>query len=72
MKRYCELVVLGALGMPGYAHSKRYYEFVENACVYLQPKVQIHTPCFSGYTAKICKLILDTLGISGYTQQKWE
>ena len=34
--RYCKLVILGTLGMPGYAHPKRYYQLLENFYVYLQ------------------------------------
>ena len=68
LQRYCKVVVLlGALGMPGHAHPKWYYQFVENFCIYLQVKNQFHNPCFFGYTAKICKIIFGTLGMSGYT-----
>ena len=35
LQRYCKLV-LGTLDMPGYAHPKWYYQFIENFCVYLQ------------------------------------
>ena len=69
LQRYCKLVVLGTLGMSGYTHPKRYYQFVDNFRVYLQAKNQLHPPCFSGYIAKICKpLILGTLGMPGYTR----
>ena len=67
LQRYYKVVVLGPLGIPNHAHPKWYYQFVENFCVYLQVKNQFHSPCFSGDTAKICKLILGTLGMSGYT-----
>ena len=67
LQRYYKVVVLDALGMPGHAQPKWYYQFVENFCVYLQVKNQFHSPCFSGDTAKICKLILGTLGMSAYT-----
>ena len=67
LQRYYKVVVLGALGMSGHAHPKWYYQFVENCCVYLQVKDQFHSPCSSGDTAKICKFILDTLSMSGYT-----
>ena len=67
LQRYYKVVFLGALGMPGNAHQKWYYQFVENVCVYLQVKNQFHSPCFSGDTGKICKLVLGTLGMSGYT-----
>ena len=40
---------------------------LKNFCVYLQVKNQFHSPCFSGDTAKICKHILGTLGMSGYS-----
>ena len=29
LRKYCKLVILGALGMPGYAHLKYYYQLVE-------------------------------------------
>ena len=31
--------------MPGYAHPKWYYQFVENLCVYPQAENQFHAPC---------------------------
>ena len=71
MQRYCKLVVLGILGMPGYAHPKSYFQFVENFCVYPQAKNLFYTLCFSVDTAKLCKLILGTLGMPGYTQPQW-
>ena len=63
LQGYCKLVVSGTLGMPGYAHPNWYYQLVETFCVYLQAENQFHTPCFSGDTAKICKLILGSLGV---------
>ena len=39
---------------------------VENFRVYLQTKNQLHPPRFSGDIAKICTLILGTLGKPGY------
>ena len=71
LQRYCKLVVFGALGLSRYLHPKWYYHLVENFCVYLQAKTQLHPPCFNGDIAKICKLILGTLGMPGYTHQKW-
>ena len=70
--RYCKLVILGTLDMPGYWHPKWHYQTVENICLYLQTKNQLHLPCFSGDIAKICKhLILGTLAMFGYLHQKW-
>ena len=37
---YCRLAILGVLDMPGYSHSKWYYQLVENFCVYMQGKNQ--------------------------------
>ena len=68
LQRNCKIVFLGTLGMSGYFY--KYYQFVENFCAYLQEKNQFYTPCFSGDTAKICKLILGTLDMSGYKQPK--
>ena len=33
LQRYYKVVVLGALGMPGRAHPKWYYQFVEKCCL---------------------------------------
>ena len=67
MQNYWKLV-LGTLGMPGYAHLKWYYQLVENFRVYLQAKNQLYPPRFSGDIAKICKLILDASGMPMHTQ----
>ena len=71
LQRYCKLIVLSNLGMYGYTNAKWYYQLVEKLCVYLQAKNQPHLPCFSGNIAKICKLILGTLGRPGCTHPKW-
>ena len=72
LQRFCKLVVLGTLGMPGYASIKWYYQLVENFCVYLQAKNQVHPLCFSGDIAKICELlILSTLGMPGCVHPNW-
>ena len=71
LQRYCKLVVSVTLGILGYADQKWCYQLVENVCVYLQSENQLHTPCFSGDTVKICKLILGALGMLGYTKPKW-
>ena len=42
LKRYCELVILGTLGMPGYAHLKWYHHLLERADVYLQANNRFH------------------------------
>ena len=63
LQRYCKLVILDTLGMPGYAH------LVENLCVYLYTKNQLHPSCFSGDIAKICNF--DVLSISGCAHPKW-
>ena len=67
--RYCKDIV-NLLLYAWLCTPKGYYQSVENFCVYLQAKNLFHTPCFSGDTAKICKLILGTLGMPGYTQPK--
>ena len=43
---------------------------IENFCVYLQAKYQLHPHVFFGDIAKICKLIWGTLGMPGYTYPK--
>ena len=69
--RYCKDIIklLFWVLWACHAHSKWYYEFVE-IFFYLHIKNQFHNPCFSRDTANICKLILGTLGMSGYTQPK--
>ena len=72
LRRNSKLVILGTLGMSGFAHLKWYYQLIENFCVYLQAKKQLHHPRFSGDIVKICKLlILDTLGKPGCASPKW-
>ena len=64
---------MSTLDITGYAHTKWYYQLVENFCVYLQAKNQLHPPLFSGDIAKICKLLIfGTLGIPGYTNPTWQ
>ena len=58
LERYCKIIILGTLGIPGYAHSKWYYQFVKNFHVYLQVENQPHHQYFSGNIAKICKLLI--------------
>ena len=48
LQRYCKLAYFGTLGMCGYVHPKWYYYLVENFCVYLQAKNQLHPPWFYG------------------------
>ena len=72
LQRHCKLVILGTLGMTGYAHTKSYYQLVENFHVYLQVKNQLHPAYFSQDITKICQLILGTLGISGYAHPEWQ
>ena len=67
LQRYCKLFVLGTFDMSDYTNPKWYYHLVEDFCVYLQAKNQLHSPCFTGDLAKICKLlILGTLGMHRY------
>ena len=53
LKRCCKLVILGTLGMLGYAHPKWYYQLGANVSVYLQGKKEFNRPCFSGDIEKI-------------------
>ena len=53
LQRYCKFVILGTLGMPGYAHPKWYYRLVENFRVYLQTKIQLHPLRFGWDIAKL-------------------
>ena len=71
LQRGCKLVVLGTLGMPGYAHPKWYYQLAENFVFISRQKINFPPHCFSGDTVKIYKLVLGTLGMPGYTQPKW-
>ena len=67
LERYYNLVISGTFDMPGYTHSKSYYQLVENFRVYLQAQNQLHSPRFPRDVAKICKLlILATLDMPDY------
>ena len=44
--RYCQLVIFGTLSMPGYTHSKWYYQLEENFCLYLHTKKSTSFPTF--------------------------
>ena len=58
--------------MPGHIHLKWYCQFEKTFDVYLKGKNQLHSQCLFGDIKKIFKhLILGTLGMSGYTHQKW-
>ena len=37
--RYCKVIILSTLSMPGYPQPRWYYQLAENFCVYLQPKI---------------------------------
>ena len=54
-----------------HTQSDIYYHLVEHFYVYLQAKNQLHPLWFYGDIAKICKLILGTLGMPGYAHPKW-
>ena len=70
LQKCCKIVILGTLVMPVYPYPKWYHQLVQNLCIYLKEKNQLHSTCFSGNIAKICKicklLILGILGVSGY------
>ena len=57
--------------MLGYANPKWYYEFEKKLCLFAGKKINFIPPCSYGDATKICKLILGTLGMPGYTQPKW-
>ena len=57
LEKYCKLL-LGFLGIPGYAHPKWCYQLVENFHVYLQTKNQLHHPHFFANVAKIWRLLI--------------
>ena len=72
LQKYCKLMILATLDIPGYTEPKWYYQLVENFCVYLHAKNQLHPPRFSEDIAKICKLLIfGILGIPGYAHPKW-
>ena len=70
LQGYCKLVVFGTLRLSGYVHQKRYYHLAQNVCVYLHEKNQLHSLCFYGDISRICKVILGTLDMPGYTHPK--
>ena len=41
LQRYCKLVILGTLGMPGHGQQKQWYHLVEKFDVYLHARNQI-------------------------------
>ena len=45
-KRYCELVILGTLGIPGQTHSESWYKHLENFNAYLHEKIDFITHFF--------------------------
>ena len=44
--KICKLCIWGTLGMSGYAHPKRKYQFVENLGVFLHAKITLHHSLF--------------------------
>ena len=71
LQRYRKFVVLGSSGYLAMHTQSDTINLLKMFVFYLQTKNQFHTPCFSGDTANICKLIiLGTLGMPGYTQPK--
>ena len=46
LQRYCELIVLGTLSMPGYTNPKWYYQLVANFRGHLQAKNQLQPYAF--------------------------
>ena len=46
LQRNSKLVLLGTLDMPGYVHSKWYYQLVGNFYVYLHAKIRLHPSSF--------------------------
>ena len=57
LQGYCKLVILGTLGMPGYAHPEWHYQPVENFRVSLQAKNHIHPPRFSRKLQRYANLL---------------
>ena len=70
-QRYCKLIVLSDLGMPGYSYQKGWYQLVENFDVYLQAKIKCVPPFFLKTLLRYFLLvILGTLGRPSRIQQK--
>ena len=70
-QRYCKLIVLSDLGMPGYSYQKGWYQLVENFDVCLQAKIKYVPPFFLKTLLRYCLLvILGTLDRPSRIQQK--
>ena len=46
LQRYCKVVILGTLSIPGYAHLKRYYHLLENFCLSDRQKINFVSHVF--------------------------
>ena len=57
--------------MSNYAQPKWYYQLVENFQGSLQTENKLCPPYFLGEIAKLCKLVMGTLGMPGYAHSKW-
>ena len=58
LQRYCKLIVLGTLGMPGNRNPKQYCQLQENFRVYLQAKNPFDPPhAFLGILQRYTNLL---------------
>ena len=67
-QRYCKLVILGTLGMPGYAHLKRYYHFVENFCLSDRQKINFVSYVFLEILQRYANFLFRVLCVCMVTQ----
>ena len=62
LQRYCKFVVLGTLGMPGYAHPKWYHQYEETFMFICRQKIISYPMLFWKY----CKVMQTYFGYFGH------
>ena len=62
LQRYCKFVVLGTLGMPGYAHPKWYHQYEETFMFICRQKIISYPMLFRKY----CKVMQTYFGYFGH------
>ena len=68
LQRYCKLVILGTLGMPGFVHLKRYYYLVENFCLSDRQKINFVSHVFLEILQRYANFLFWVLWVCMVTQ----
>ena len=58
LQRYCKLVILRTLEMPGYGQKKRWYQLVESFDIYFHTKIKFMPHLSFEILLRYCKLII--------------